>query len=372
MRLEDRWNYLKSAGGLTWDILVRGKYDFTYDLMSVHSYLPLRKRLNLLRTGANLVHRRCHPWGWPVHMHVELTSYCNLRCRVCPTGIGKLERPALAMDPSLLKRLMDEVGPYLLTSSLWGWGEPLLHPRLGEILSQVQSRGVTTLLSTNGQNLDDEEVREALIKYPPTYLIVCLDGLTDETNSAFRVGAKLKPALDGVKRLAEMRREAGSEVPILHMRYIVTRSNEHEVQDIPRFAADNHFDVLSMRTLSIIDAPEDAHRELVPESEELRAYGYEDGERVERSDFICEKAFTFPAVFADGTVVACDQDCNASRPIGHLDQGTSFADIWWGETAAQVRRDIRDNPERLSFCSSCPFKDRPVSTCSVRYFDLRQ
>lgn len=372
MKLHDRWNYLKRAGGLTWDILVRGQYDFTYDLMSVHSHLPVRKRLNLLRTGANLIYRRTSPWGWPIHMHVELTSYCNLRCRVCPTGTGRLERQPQAIDPALFKRVMDEAGPYLLTASLWGWGEPLLHPRLADVLSQVQDRGVTTLLSTNGQNLEDEGVLRALASYPPTYLIVCLDGLTDETNSAFRVGAKLRPALEGVERLAEMRREAGSGLPILHMRYIVTRFNEHEVPEIPRFAADNHFDVLSIRTLSIIDAPEDAHRDLVPESEELRAYGYEDGERVIRSDFVCEKAFTFPAVFADGTVVACDQDCNASRSIGHLGDNTSFADIWWGETAAQVRKDIRDNPGRLSFCSNCPFRDRPVSTCSIQYLDLRQ
>jgi len=370
--MQDRWNYLKHAGGLTWDILIRGQYDFTYDLMAVHSYLPARKRLNLLRTGANLVHRRTHPWGWPVHMHVELTSYCNLRCKVCPTGTGRLERQPRAIDPALFKTVMDEAGPYLLTASLWGWGEPLLHPHLADILGSAHDRGVTTLLSTNGQNLNDEGVQEALIRYPPTYLIVCLDGLTDETNSAFRVGAKLRPALEGVERLSEMRREAGSRLPILHMRYIVTRSNEHELPEIPRFAADNHFDVLSIRTLSIIDAPEDAHRDLVPESEALRAYGYEDGERVVRSDFVCEKAFTFPAVFADGTVVACDQDCNASRPIGHLRDSTSFADIWWGEAAARVRKDIRDNPERLSFCSNCPFRDRPISTCSIQYLDLRQ
>jgi radical SAM protein with 4Fe4S-binding SPASM domain len=373
MRLQDRWNYMSRARELTWDILVRGRYDFTYDLMPVHtSRMSLGKRLNLLRAGANLVYRRAHAWSRPVHMHVELTNYCTLKCRVCPSGTGRLERPPAAIDPALFERLMNEVGPYLLTASLWGWGEPLLHPRLPDILRLAHGRGVTTFLSTNGQPLDDERVLQALASHPPTYLIVCLDGLTDETNSAFRAGARLAPALSGVARLARMRRDAGSRLPVLHMRYIVNRYNEHEVPQAPRFAAQNRFDELSIRTLSIIDAPDDAHRDLLPDDERFRAYGYSGDERIRRTDFVCEKAFTFPGIFADGTVVACDQDCNAQQPLGTLADGSSFADIWWSRKADAIRRTIRDRPDDFSFCRNCPFRDRPVSTCSVQYFDLRE
>jgi MoaA/NifB/PqqE/SkfB family radical SAM enzyme len=116
-------------------------------------------------------------------MIIELTNYCNLKCRVCPTGTGRLERQPAAMEPALFERLMNEVGSYLMTASLWGWGEPLLHPQLSSILRIAQKQGVTTFLSTNGQNLSDEEVLEALVSYPPTFLIVALDGITDETNS---------------------------------------------------------------------------------------------------------------------------------------------------------------------------------------------
>jgi len=373
MRLRDRWNYLRQAEKLAWNILFRGQYDFAYDLMPVHTPdMPLRKRLNLVRAGANLIHRRAHAWSWPINIHVELTNYCNLNCRVCPTGTDRLGRRPKAMDPALFERLMDEVGPYLLTASLWGWGEPLLHPQLADIMRITQNRGITTFLSTNGQSLNNERVLQALSSYPPTYLIVCLDGLTDETNSMFRVGARLEPALSGVRRLAEMKRAAGSELPILHLRYIVMKHNEHEVPQIPQFAAENQFDVLSIRTLSIIDAPEDIHSELIPENENFRAYGYREDKRLSRADFVCEKAFTFPAVFADGTVVACDQDCSAQKPCGSLADGSSFADIWWSRKAAGIRKTIRDNPKEFSFCKNCPFRDRPVSTCSIQYLDLRK
>jgi radical SAM protein with 4Fe4S-binding SPASM domain len=372
MRAKDRWHYLRQSLKLSWDIVYGGYYDFTYDLMPVHaSHMPIVKRLNLLKTGANLIFQKPKAWSWPIHMHTELTNYCNLKCPVCPTGIGQIARQPAAIDPTMFKRLMDEVGPYLLTMSLWGWGEPLLHPQLADVLISTQHRGVTTFLSTNGQNLDDDKVLQALVSYPPTYLIVCLDGITDKTNSMFRVGARLEPALTGVRRIANIKRERGLHLPILHLRHIVMRNNEHEMPQLKQFATENSFDMLTIRTLSIIDAPDDIHNTLIPNDERFRAYTYRDNKRIRRTDFICEKAFIFPAVFADGTVVACDQDYNAQQPYGSLADGTSFADIWWSKRAAEVRRNIRDNPDSISSCRNCPFKDRPVSDCSIQCLNLQ-
>ena len=373
MKVAERWNYLKRAPPLFWDILFQGQYNFTYDLIPVHtSDMSLKKRLNLLKAGVNLIHRRTHPWSWPLHIHIELTNYCNLKCKVCPTGIGTLNRPPKAIEPALLESLMKEIGPYLLTASLWGWGESLLHPELADIFRIMHNYGFTTFLSTNGQNLDDGNVLQAVISYPPTYLIVCLDGLEDETNSILRVGSKLHPALTGVRRIARIKQQKGLQLPVLQLRYIVMKHNEHEVPQIPAFAKQNQFDQLTIRTLSIIDAPEDIHRSLIPNDENYRAYGYTGNRRIDRTDFVCEKAFSFPAVYVDGTVVACDQDYNAQHPYGNLAGGSSFADIWWSKRATEIRRTIRDNPEQLSCCHNCPFKDRPISTCDIQYYDLRK
>ncbi len=373
MRMSERWSYLKRSPQLLGDILFRGQYDFKFDLMPVHiTRMPMKKRVNLLRAGMNLIHRRLYPWSWPLNMMIELTSYCNLRCSVCPIGIGTLKRPPSAMDPILFERLMNEVGPYLLTASLWGWGEPLLHPQLSTILRLAQKRGITTLLSTNGQNLNDVTVLQALISYPPTFLIVALDGITDETNSVYRVGSKVQLALDGIHRLAKMKAERGSQFPILHLRFIAMRHNEHELPLLQKFAADNLFDVLSIRTLAIIDAPDDTHMDLIPRNEVYRAYGYDKNKRIKRDDFLCEKAFTFPAVLADGTVIACDQDFNAQQQYGSIGDGTAFAEIWWNRQAADIRKTIRDNPDKFSFCQNCPFRDRPIGPMSAEYYDLRK
>jgi radical SAM protein with 4Fe4S-binding SPASM domain len=265
---------------------------------------------------------------------------------------------------------MDELGPYLLTASLWAWGEPLLHPQLEEILCIARKYPVITFLSTNGQNLCEEPVINALITAPPTYLIVAVDGLTDDTHSKFRVGAKLDPILSGVRRLAEIKRIEGKEFPILHMRYMVMKHNEHEVPRLKNFARENGFDFLTLRTLSIIDSSRDTHRVFVPEAKELRAYEYEGRNRIRRSDFICQQPFWFPTAFADGTVVACEQDYNAQQSFGKFSPKMSFADLWFSRQSMTIRRMIRDTPERSSFCRNCPYADRWAGACSIRAFNI--
>ena len=105
--------------------------------------------------------------------------------------------------------------------------------------------------------------------------------------------------------------------------------------------------------------------ELLPDTSERRAYGYRDGQRVHRNDFICQQPFWFPSVLADGTVVACEQDFNAQHAMGRVTSSRSFEKVWRSNQARDVRRLIRDAGDTVSFCRNCPFADRPTSSCSL-------
>jgi radical SAM protein with 4Fe4S-binding SPASM domain len=371
LRGRERWEYLARAGKIAWDAMLRGRYSFTYDWMPITVRgMSFAQRSNLLRAGMNLLYRRARPWSWPLNMQIELTSYCNLRCPVCPVGTKELSRGSVAIDLRMFEGLMQEVGPYLLTLSLWAWGEPLLHPKLAEILSITRRYPVATLLSTNGQNLNQERVLTAIQEAPPTYLIVAVDGLCDETNALYRKGARLAPILEGVRALAAWKRQTRSNLPVLHCRFLVMKHNEHELTGLRQFGEDNGFDMMSLRGLSIIDSAEEAHRALVPDAEQWRAYKYVDGKRVNRDDFICQHAFSFPTVLADGTVVACEQDFNGTQAYGAFSAERSLRTIWFSSKAAAVRRLIRKNPNQFSFCSNCPYADRPISSCSLHAYPL--
>jgi len=368
-----RKQYLKRAPILAWNIALRGHYDFTYDRIPfVLKNMSLRKRLNLLATGMNLFHRKTRPWSWPTHFMVELTNTCNLKCPVCPTGSGLLERDRGFLDLKLYERMMKEVGPRLLMIFLWGWGEPLLHPSFNKFVRIARNHNVIPVLSTNGQSLIKEEVREKLLMDPPTQLIVAIDGLTDETNTHYRVGARMDLTLEGVHKLLEERQRRIQDGPHINMRYIVMEHNEHEVEQVESFARQHGFDSLSLRSLSTVEHRDNAQRNLAPTVPEYKAYNHEDGAAGKRENFTCHIAFTFPAMFVDGTITACDQDANALHAIGRFEGKHSFKDIWFGHKAAAVRKIIRDDRNRFSFCRACPFAERDSNTCNISAKVLRK
>lgn len=368
MRDHERNQGLLRSPKLLFDVLVRGRYEFIYDRMPVTlKRMSPVKRWNLLLAGTHMLHRQLRPRNMPLHIQFEWTSYCNLRCPVCPTGTKDLEREAMPMAPELFERAWEETAPYLLTASLWGWGEPLMHPRLSEMLRIASRHNVVTLLSTNGMPLRHESVREALIEHPPTTLIVAIDGLTDETNSKYRVGAKLEPILTGMRKLVELKRRRRAHFPVLQLRYIVMRHNEHEVDHIEEFARRHGFELLTLRSISLFDISdaEQVQSGFVPLNEILQPYQYKEGKRQKRPGFICTMPFWFPSVQADGGVVSCEQDHSGKHRFGAMAGGASFRDIWFSEQAARVRKLVRDEHEKLSFCRNCPYADRPTSDCSL-------
>ena len=373
MRKWERWESLVNSPKTVGKLLLTGEYDFEFDLMPIHlKNISVTKRLNLIKSGLNLLYRRSNPWSLPIHMQVELTNYCNLQCPVCPTGTNTLNRPAMFMPPDMFENLMKEVGPYLLTLALYAWGESLLHPHLAEILRVCQKYNTLTLVSTNGMNLREEKILKALTLHPPSYLIVAIDGLSEETNSQFRIGSKLEAILEGVHQLADLKRENGLEEPILHMRYIAMKHNQHELPNVKNFAEENKFDFLSIRTLSTIDSPANHYHDYVPDIESVRAYEYKNNERIQRHDFLCQNAFSYPTVFSNGCVVACEQDFSAKQPYGYIEKDNSFKRIWFSKKAEIIRRTIRDRPASYSFCRHCPFADRLTSSCSIEAHDLRK
>jgi MoaA/NifB/PqqE/SkfB family radical SAM enzyme len=276
------------------------------------------------------------------------------------------------MDVRLFERIIDQVGPYLLTASLWAWGEPLLHPRLKEVLRAARKHGVITLLSTNGQHLGKESVLEALIDEPPDYLILAFDGLTDGTNSAYRVGAALEPILDGVKKLAAMKRARGAAKPVLNMRFIVMKHNQHELASLDEFAARHGFEMLTIRNIFFIEsttAPGTSEA-LAPEADAWLACGHGREGNATEDGFICMEPFWFPTVFADGTLVLCEQDYNAELSPGLITEDVSFDDLWYSPQARRLRRTIRESRELVSFCRKCPYAGRPVTDFNIEARDL--
>ena len=90
---------------------------------------------------------------FPRIIDVELTSSCNFRCLMCPTGNLSLQRPASFMDCKVWTEIIDQAREYGTALRFIGWGEPTLHPELIEIIDRAHRFGLLTHLNTNGSKI---------------------------------------------------------------------------------------------------------------------------------------------------------------------------------------------------------------------------
>ena len=85
----------------------------------------------------------------PLCVDIETASICDLACPFCYRSA--LATPDRIIDFDFAINLIDQISQFKVPSMKFNWrGEPLLHPRLEEMISYAKSQGIIeTLINTN-------------------------------------------------------------------------------------------------------------------------------------------------------------------------------------------------------------------------------
>jgi len=88
----------------------------------------------------------------PSSVMLEVTNHCNLKCITCPREYqygDEMEKGFMPLEK--LKKIVDEVYPYVDSIGLTGLGETLLYKQLPEALAYIRSKnnGIITTISIN-------------------------------------------------------------------------------------------------------------------------------------------------------------------------------------------------------------------------------
>ena len=159
---------------------------------------------------------------------------CNLRCVHCYSHSHDRQYTGeLTHEEGL--RLIDDLAAFGAPVLLFSGGEPLMRPRLFELIAHARELGTRAVLSTNG-TLITPDVAGQLKEFGLSYVGVSLDGL-EETNDRFRgVKGAFETALEGMRNC----RKAGIKVGL---RFTMNRRNAQDIdgifdllisEDIPR------------------------------------------------------------------------------------------------------------------------------------------
>ncbi len=175
------------------------------------------------------------PPALPRELQLEVTAACNLACTMCLVSYRpKVGKRAGSMSYDMFRRLVDEL-PGLERLTLQGLGEPLLAPRIMDMIAYAAGRGIAVGFNTNGQLLTPARA-ERLAASGLSWLCISVDGAVAETYEAIRTGARFSLLERHVPALMDAiaRHGSGPEVSLV---FVAMRRNIAELPDLVRLAA---------------------------------------------------------------------------------------------------------------------------------------
>lgn len=161
----------------------------------------------------------------PLSVDIEVAAVCDLACPFCYRQW--VVTPDKIMDEEVCRGLIDQCAALGVPSIKLNWrGEPLLHPRLPELVDHAKRAGILeVIINTNAVTLDERRSR-ALIDAGLDLMIYSFDGATKASYERMRVGRfaenRFEDVLANIRRFAAIRDEMGAVFPRTRIQMILT------------------------------------------------------------------------------------------------------------------------------------------------------
>jgi MoaA/NifB/PqqE/SkfB family radical SAM enzyme len=202
-----------------------------------------RKWTNLVLAEAERKLKRTTTRSRPYLLIIDPCNFCNLRCPLCPTGFNDLGRPQAMLSFEHFRHYFDPFAPYLFEVYLHNWGESLLNKEVYRMIEHAQRSNVGTNLSSNFVEVSSSDL-DRILDSGLEYLVISLDGTTQEVYSKYRVRGNLDKVVTNLSELLRRRRARGLRYPVVEWQYIVMKHNEHQIPEAERLAKQLGVDLL--------------------------------------------------------------------------------------------------------------------------------
>jgi radical SAM protein with 4Fe4S-binding SPASM domain len=272
---------------------------------------------------------------------VEPTNVCNGTCSLCPVGVDIDKRPKGFLAYETLVRLVDEIRPYAKCVIMNFAGEPLLHRRIGDLISYAETNGIPVIVGTSGTIDKSEE----LIASGVSELLFSLDGATPETYHRYRNyrnGTRFETVVENLRRLVEAKKRSGSAKPRIILQFVVFRHNEHETEDIVSLGRRIGVDAVDLKPVCLNDFFGESLEDMIARYLPARQSHYlRRGDRmVLKKPPLCSFIFHETEILWNGDVTICCYDYDGAYVLGNILEEGGFEAVWKGEKYREMRRRI--------------------------------
>lgn len=266
---------------------------------------------------------------FPLHLDVESTNACNLKCTMC--GRNWMKEKIGYISWNLFTRIIDEAAKYHLPSVKFNYrGEPLLHPNIAKMVKYAKEKGVLEVqFNTNGLLLDKKKAEE-LIDAGLDRIIFSFDGATKETYEKIRRGSNYETVINNIKNLVYLRNKKGLKRPLVRVQMVKMPENESEVEDFIKM----WFPIANRVAVSVVM--------------DMRG-----SEGAQTEHFSCPQIWQRLMICWDGEVRVCCGDWYGKMVLGNVKK-TRIYDLWHGKKMNWTRKlHSQGKFNQIPVCARC-------------------
>ena len=305
----------------------------------------------------------------PAFVSIEPAAVCQLKCPACPVGIQKdssiVHRPIVHhfMPLEVWHRVLSEIRETAHTVQFYFQGEPLLNKDLPLMIREAHEAGLYTIVSTNAQALT-EVLAEQLVSSGLDRIIISMDGLSEASYNAYRIGGSLektKAALSYLRKAKSVRAQGqtwkrsvlkvrpGSGL-IIELQCLRLRTNEHEWRAFKRVYKSLGADRLVFKTAQLYDYSH-GHPLMPTEPRYSRYVKGKDGlyhrRKLHRG---CLRVWSGCVITTAGDVLPCCYDKTHAHAYGNIME-TPLSELFHNNQARAFRQAVLS--ETPTICQEC-------------------
>jgi len=284
---------------------------------------------------------------------IEITSFCNLHCPLCPTAFSNREKGIMPFSDFL--KIAENLPSSIQNVDLYLSGEPLIDKDLFKMVTFLVNKNIHCSISTNGTLLGEKI--EEILDSGLSELIIGVDGATEDTYKQYRIGGNFPILINNIKKLVEERRKKNLKTPLIIFQYIVMKHTEKEVGMAIKLARDLEVDAISIISASLGTHHTDENERKRLASEYLpndlsfsRYYIDNAGMPRNRWQYNYCPLWRSPVILWNGDITVCCFDHNGLEVYGNVLK-ENFKEVWKAKEHFQAIEKILFR--KMTICKTC-------------------
>lgn len=283
----------------------------------------------------------------PEYLQIDITGFCNLRCKMCPQSVNDLIKEKGVMSMPLYEKIIDSgkrAGVFSVLLVLTG--EPLLNNNFFNMIKYAKTKGMKVQTSINCTLLTPEKSKE-IIESRLDEIILSFDTVKKDLYEEYRNGANFDLTIANIIKFLELKKEMKKRNPFVVMVNLQQCGSEGSKPKIEEdfLQAFGKYDVWIMPKYF-----SNWSGIMKNEKEILYAEGKKAGSRKYK---ICETVYRRLVVSWDAKALSCCNDFVRRQAVGDLTK-QSIMEVWNGGPLMRLRkRLIEKRLDEFPLCKNC-------------------